>query len=412
MYHICYFKLKVAIHYQVISAMLILFEIVTFGVNNTCIYPDREQNNMQTHEENEMLKAVVRLSRYVIYFALIIVVCLVGVIAGLFNDEPGNTSPRSAKDETRKPALAKAGLLRFAGSPRIVPPDAWKAPGAATIPGGKAGEMINYGRELIAHTANYFGPRGSIAQISNGMNCQNCHLDGGSRLFGNNFASFISSYPKMSDRSGKIEPATERFVECFRRSLGGESPDTTKKEIRAMMAYMEWIGRDVKKGQKLFGNATEKLPFLDRPADPVKGRIVFMAKCKSCHGNNGEGVLASDKRSYVYPPVWGPHSYNDAAGMYRIINLAGFVKNNMPFGATYQNPQLTDEEAWNVAAFIDSQPRLHKDQHNDWRDINKKPIDLPFGPYPDPFSEKQHKLGPFKPIAAFQKTHLNKNKNL
>ena len=175
-----------------------------------------------------------------------------------------------------------------------------------------------------------------------------------------------------------------------------------------MLAYMKWIGRDVKKGQSLFGNATEKLPFLNGAADAGKGRAVYILKCKSCHGGNGEGLPALDKRSYTYPPLWGDHSYNDAAGMYRVINLAGFVKNNMPFGATYKNPQLTDEEAWNVAAFINSQPRLHKDQRNDWTDLTKKPIDFPFKPYTDTFSEKQHKLGPFKPISAYQKTHPNK----
>jgi cytochrome c len=64
----------------------------------------------------------------------------------------------------------------------------------------------------------------------------------------------------------------------------------------------------------------------------------------------------------------------------------------------YKNPVLTDQEAWNVAAFIESQPRKHFDQSHDWKDLKKKPIDLPFGPYIDQASEKQHKYGPFKPI--------------
>ena len=123
-------------------------------------------------------------------------------------------------------------------------------------------------------------------------------------------------------------------------------------------------------------------------------------KCASCHGGNGEGQFAPDKRSYLNPPLWGKHSYNDGAGMYRITNLAGYVKNNMPFGATYQNPQLKNEEAWNVAAFINSQPRPHKNQHNDWKNLKTKPIDFPFGPYADKFNEHQHKYGPFNPIIA------------
>jgi thiosulfate dehydrogenase len=139
-----------------------------------------------------------------------------------------------------------------------------------------------------------------------------------------------------------------------------------------------------------------------------KGNKVYTMKCRSCHGANGEGVLAADKMGYTYPPLWGKYSYNDGAGMYRLINFAGFVKNNMPFGATYQNPQLTDEEAWNVAAFVNSQPRSHKDQRQDWTNLEKKPIDLPFGPYIDNFSEKQHKFGPFQPIKDAQKRLTNR----
>jgi len=286
---------------------------------------------------------------------------------------------------------------------RPIPANAWSAPDSGKIPKDKTGDMIRYGKELLAHTAKYFGPKGSIAQLSNGMNCQNCHLEGGSRLFANNYAGVLANYPKMSYRSGKIQPLSGRISDCFKRSLAGKVPDTNGTEVRAMMAYINWIGQGVKKGKKLFGTATEKLVFLKTPADPEKGKAVFVSKCKVCHGVNGEGILAEDKITYTYPPLWGDHSYNNGAGMYRIGNLAGFVKNNMPFGATYKSPQLTNEEAWNVAAFINSQPRPRYDQRNDWKDLKNKPIDFPFGPYADNFSEMQHKYGPFKPMQVVQR---------
>ncbi|MFI5137022.1 MAG: c-type cytochrome [Sphingobacteriales bacterium] len=280
-----------------------------------------------------------------------------------------------------------------------IPANAWKAPDSSTIPPGKAGDMIRYGKDLIARTAIYFGPKGRIAQISNGMNCQNCHLDAGTRIFGNNFSGFIASYPKLNNRSGKIAPATERIAECFNRSLAGKIPDTNGREVQAMLAYMKWLGKDVKKRQKIFGTSVEKLSNMDNAADTGRGKAVYFSKCKICHGSNGGGMPAVGGRSYTYPPLWGEHSYNDGAGMYRLGNLAGFVKNNMPFGTRYPNPALTDAEAWNVAAFIISQPRPHRDQHKDWPDLKTKPIDFPFGPYADKFGEKQHKYGPFKPIA-------------
>ncbi|HWZ15130.1 MAG TPA: c-type cytochrome [Mucilaginibacter sp.] len=364
---------------------------------------------MQPEEEKELIRAVVKVSRYTVYIALIAAACIVVLVISLFNNNGTGTAPKINESAPVAVVAVSSSPAASAGSmSRSIPSDVWTAPDESTIPVGKAGDMIRYGKELLANTARYLGPQGTVAQITNGMNCQNCHLAGGTKLFGNDYAGFIASYPKLSSRSGRKESPAERIAECFERSLSGKVPDTSKKEIQSILAYMKWLGRDVKKGQKLFGNATEKLPFMDHAADLVKGKAVFVAKCQSCHGSNGEGIQAADKKTYTYPPLWGKHSYNDGAGMYRLTNFAGFVKNNMPFGASYQNPQLTDEEAWNVAAFVNSQPRPHKDQRNDWKDIKNKPLDFPFGPYADAFGEKQHKYGPFKPIKDAQKQLTNK----
>jgi thiosulfate dehydrogenase len=67
----------------------------------------------------------------------------------------------------------------------------------------------------------------------------------------------------------------------------------------------------------------------------------------------------------------------------------------MPLGVTHDTPELSDEDAWDVAAYIESKPRPHKAVPKDWPDITKKPIDHPYGPYADAFSEQQHKYGPF-----------------
>lgn len=77
----------------------------------------------------------------------------------------------------------------------------------------------------------------------------------------------------------------------------------------------------------------------------------------------------------------------------------------MPLGANSQNAILTDEEAWDIAAYINSMPHPAKDLSKDWPDISKKPVDHPFGPFADGFTEQQHKFGPFGPIEAARKTH-------
>jgi thiosulfate dehydrogenase len=135
----------------------------------------------------------------------------------------------------------------------------------------------------------------------------------------------------------------------------------------------------------------------------MKGRAVYVAKCQSCHQPEGDGLRMADNSEYIYPPLWGASSYNDGAGLYRISNFAKYVKYNMPQGTHHESPQLTDEEAWDVAAFVNSRPRPHLEVPQDWPDKSKKPVDHPFGPYTDTFTESQHKFGPFKPIANAQK---------
>ncbi len=278
-------------------------------------------------------------------------------------------------------------------------PAAWQPPQMASIPKNAEGELILYGKDLIAHTADYLGPRGSVMQISNGMNCQNCHLDAGTKIMGNNYAAVFSTYPKFRSRSGTRESIIKRISDCFERSLNGTKPDSASREMTAMVAYMTWLGQGTPTGERPAGTGLEKLAYPDRAADPKKGGLIYNAKCESCHGVNGAGVPMPDKVAYLYPPLWGENSYNDGAGLHRVSSFAGYVVNNMPFGASSENRLLTEEEAWDLAAFVNSQPRPHKDQKNDWVDIAKKPIDFPYAPYADAFSEKQHKYGPFQPIA-------------
>lgn len=279
----------------------------------------------------------------------------------------------------------------------------WEAPKIDTIADHQRQQLISYGKELIVNTSKYLGPNGLVGKLSNGMNCQNCHLDAGTRHLGNNYAAVYANYPKFRARSGTKETIIKRISDCMERSLNGTKLDSNGIEMRAMVAYINFIGSGVKKGVTPKGVGLEKLAYLNRAADPQKGKLVYKGKCISCHGTLGEGISTADGKSFIYPPLWGPKSYNDAAGLYRISNFAGYVKNNMPFGATYQNQILTDEEAWDLAAYVNNQPRPHQDQSGDWPDVSKKPIDFPQGPYADKFTAMQHKFGPFKPIETMLK---------
>lgn len=274
----------------------------------------------------------------------------------------------------------------------------WQAPDESTLTGTEK-DLVVYGKDLIVHTSLYYGPNGSVFKLAtNGMNCQNCHLDAGTKVFGNNYSAVASTYPKYRARSGSIESIQKRVNDCFERSLNGHALDTLSKEMKAIVAYIKFLGKTVAKGEKPAGSGLKELAFLERPADPANGKTVYAEKCQSCHQPTGNGLMNAELTAYTYPPLWGNNSYNDGAGLYRLSNFAKFVKCNMPQGACHNNTQLSDEEAWDVAAFVNSQPRPKKDISKDWPHTNEKPFDHPFGPYADGFTEEQHKYGPFKEI--------------
>ena len=288
-------------------------------------------------------------------------------------------------------------------------PALWQAPDESTIPENEK-ELVLYGKELIKNTSMYLGPKGTVASMSNGMNCQNCHLDAGTKAWGNNYSAVASTYPKFRERSGAEEDIPKRVNDCFERSLNGKALEVDSKEMKAIVSYINFLGSNVQKGDKPAGSGITELTYLDRAADPIKGKLVYQNKCASCHMANGEGIVNADKTGYTYPPLWGKHSYNDGAGLFRLSRFAGYVKSNMPLGVNHENPQLTDEEAWDVAAFVNSQERPKKNIKKDWPNISGKPIDHPFGPFHDGFSDEQHKYGPYKPIKV-KREELKKEKS-
>ena len=138
-------------------------------------------------------------------------------------------------------------------------------------------------------------------------------------------------------------------------------------------------------------------PPIRSAAEPLYAHV-----CATCHEPDGSGVRNSHckLRSGIRdPPLWGPDTFNDGAGMARIITFANFIHFNMPHGADYLDPRLSVENAWDTAAFVLSHPRPSRPGlEHDFPDLFLKPVDAPFGPYADNFSERQHKYGPFVPI--------------
>ena len=70
----------------------------------------------------------------------------------------------------------------------------------------------------------------------------------------------------------------------------------------------------------------------------------------------------------------------------------------MPLGKA----DLTDDQAYDLAAFINSRPRPEMaNLERDYPDRSKKPVDTGYPPYVDSFPIDQHRFGPFAPIEAY-----------
>jgi thiosulfate dehydrogenase len=302
-------------------------------------------------------------------------------------------------------ALIPRGAI--AQSPNIPAATIWTVPEIGALPDDDYGRLVRRGRDLITATYAHIGPEvPDLAKryAGNNLACSNCHLDAGTKKFALPVFGLYGEFPKYSVRSGAEITIEDRVNSCMTRSMNGRPLPLQIAEMQAFVGYIKFLSTGVPAGQQLPGLGAGRMPELDRAADPARGAPIYTRACTACHGADGSGLrrsLPTVDLGYMIPPLWGSDSFNDGAGMMRLITAANFVHFNMPHGADYLNPQLSAEEAWDVAAYMISQPRPHKDGlDRDYPDPLQKPVDTPYGPYADGFSEQQHKYGPFAPIRA------------
>ncbi|MEP2281546.1 c-type cytochrome [Maribacter sp.] len=269
--------------------------------------------------------------------------------------------------------------------------------------------VVKKGYYLIAETSKYMGPNAVRAEdrySGNNLACANCHLQKGAQAGSGSWVGILERFPQFGGRGNKVGTIQDRINGCMERSMNGKMLPSDSDKLVAIVAYMDWLSEGVPEDRKAEFKGYPKIKVPAVAVNLEKGRQVYQKECVICHGENGAGVLnAIDGKSYTYPPLWGPDSFNDGAGMHRVITSAEFIKSNMPYlQATWDNPKLTDEEAYHVAGYINSFSRPHKlNTENDYPDKKLKPVSTPYGPWVDDFSPEQHKNGPFLPIMDFYK---------
>lgn len=253
--------------------------------------------------------------------------------------------------ESPMPATAEYGLA------------GWAPPSPDSIPGDSLGNAIRRGLAILRHT------RDSLPGYArSSLNCTSCHLEDGRRVQAAPLTGTFARFPRYLARAGAVVPLTDRINYCFTRSLAGYPLPGESREMQDIIAYLAWLSNGVPVGAKIAGSDGLLLAPKDIAGDSARGRATFTAKCSACHGPDGQGMPG-------FPALWGPKSYSVGASMARTSRAASFIQHNMPFG---QGGTLSWQEAFDVAAFINSHPRPDSPGKGDDWPLGGAPADVPY----------------------------------
>lgn len=219
--------------------------------------------------------------------------------------------------------------------------------GFEDLPPSRYSELVRQGYEIFTDTKRYAG-----RYTGNALSCSSCHLDAGKKPNAAPMWAAWGMYPAYLAKSDRVSTFEERVQQCFRFSLDGLPPPLDSHELRALVAYAQWLAAGQPVRVELPGRGFPTIARTGADPDPMRGKMLFVERCGQCHGASGLGK-AGGVAGIRYPPVAGFQSFNKGSGMNRPDLLAGFIKANMP----YQNPNLTDQEALDLAAWITRQER-------------------------------------------------------
>ena len=263
-------------------------------------------------------------------------------------------APTPVSAQTSAPAPMPAAAAASAGaaaaqvaaiaSPRGA---GFQPPPESSLPEGEYGKVIRLGEQIFTNTGQF-----AARYVGNDLSCANCHLDAGRKSDSAPlWASFIH-YPAYRSKTGQVDTLASRIQGCFQYSMNGKAPPQDDEVMTALQTYAFWLAKGAPVGTPVAGSGYPKLKKAAEAPDYARGEKVYAQNCALCHGPDGQGQRSGDQQ--VFPPLWGARSFNWGAGMHQLGNAAGFIQANMPLG---KGGTLTEQEAWDVAMFMDSHER-------------------------------------------------------
>lgn len=123
--------------------------------------------------------------------------------------------------------------------------------------------------------------------VGDQLNCTSCHLNAGTVADGSPFVGVSAFFPSYGARAGRIITIEERINGCFRRSMNGKPLAKDSDDMKAMVAYFDWMKGETKPEDKVAGRGVGKIDRSMKP-DTDNGKKIYADQCAVCHGENGE----------------------------------------------------------------------------------------------------------------------------
>jgi thiosulfate dehydrogenase len=227
------------------------------------------------------------------------------------------------------------------GPKKFVPPP------ESSMPTGEYGDVIKLGEKVFMDTPKY-----AAKWTGNTLSCANCHLDAGRKTESAPLWAAFIHYPAYRKKTGKVDTLASRIQGCFMYSMDGKAPPQDDEVMTALQTYAYWLAKGAPVDTHVAGELYPKLKKPEQAPDYERGQKVYEQNCALCHGADGQGQRVADRQ--VFPPLWGPKSFNWGAGMHQLGNAAGFIQANMPLG---KGGSLSLQQAWDVSKFMNSHER-------------------------------------------------------
>lgn len=251
-------------------------------------------------------------------------------LAGVGAYELANALPESSAPASVSPSLP----AQTAASPIAFHPP-------TTIPTGTFGQAVKAGQALFMDTSSIAG---------NKLSCTSCHLNGGTDEKVLPLVGVASIFPEYNKRAKSVITLSQRIDACVQYSEAGRPLPLNSPQIVDITAYLTWLSQGLPIHAKIPWLGTGSKIHYAGTVNVAAGQEFYAHVCAYCHGDQGQGF----QHGFPAPPLWGPNSYAQGAGMSKQEDLSAFIKAAMPVVPVngVSPGSIPAQTAENVAAYV------------------------------------------------------------